>query len=89
MGEQLRTLVDVTIHYPDGSPTFWCLLSGKLKNVVVRFEELEIPRQFLGRSYDQDEAYRVEFQQWVNQLWERKDQLLAQLHREYPAGARV
>ncbi|MDF3936586.1 acyltransferase [Pseudomonas citronellolis] len=89
MGEQLRTLVNVTIHYPDGSPTFWCLLSGRLKRVVVRFEELEIPRQFIGKSYDQDEDYRAEFQRWVNQLWERKDQVLAQLHREFPAGARV
>ncbi|WP_447746377.1 acyltransferase [Pseudomonas nicosulfuronedens] len=86
MGEQLRTLVNVTIHYPDGRPTFWCLLSGKLRSVVVRFEELEIPRQFIGKSYDQDEGYRAEFQLWVNQLWERKDQLLAQLHREFPAA---
>ncbi|MCY1419171.1 putative acyltransferase YihG [compost metagenome] len=89
MGEQLRTLVNVTIHYPDGAPTFWCLLSGKLKNVVMRFEELEIPRQFVGRSYDQDEVYRLEFQQWVNQLWERKDQLLLQLRRDFPAGAQA
>ena len=87
MGEQLRTLVNVTIHYPDGRPTFWCLLSGKLRSVVVRLEELEIPRQFIGKSYDQDEGYRAEFQLWVNQLWERKDQLLAQLHREFPAKA--
>ena len=43
-------LVNVTIHYPDGSPTFWCLLSGRLKDVVVRFEELEIPRQFVGKA---------------------------------------
>ncbi|AGI25876.1 acyltransferase [Pseudomonas sp. MT3] len=86
MGEQLRTLVNVTIHYPDGRPTFWCLLSGKLRSVVVRFEEMEIPRQFVGKSYDQDEGYRAEFQLWVNQLWERKDQLLAQLHHEFPAA---
>ena len=89
MGEQLKTLVNVTIHYPDGSPTFWCLLSGRLKDVVVRFEELEIPRQFVGKSYDQDAGYRAEFQQWVNQLWERKDQLLDSLHREFPGNAKA
>ncbi|HGN0436510.1 acyltransferase [Pseudomonas aeruginosa] len=89
MGEQLKTLVNVTIHYPDGSPTFWRLLSGRLKDVVVRFEELEIPRQFVGKSYDQDAGYRAEFQQWVNQLWERKDQLLDSLHREFPGNAKA
>ena len=89
MGEQLRTLVNVTIHYPDGRPTFWDLLCGRVRQVVVRLEELEIPRQFLGRNYDQDPAYRAEFQLWVNQLWERKDALLGQLHQQFPASARA
>lgn len=55
----------------------------------MRFEELEIPRQFVGKSYDQDAGYRAEFQQWVNQLWERKDQLLDSLHREFPGNAKA
>ena len=89
MGEQLKTLINVTIHYPDGRPTFWDLLCGRVRQVVVRLEELEIPRQFLGRNYDQDPAYRAEFQLWVNQLWERKDALLGQLHQQFPASARA
>jgi hypothetical protein len=27
----------------------------------------------------------LQFQGWINQLWEDKDALLAQMHREYPA----
>jgi hypothetical protein len=74
MGEQLRTLVNVTIHYPDGArPSGACCRPPQA--VVVRFEELEI-RASSSAGYDQDENYRAEFQRWVNQLWERKDQLL-------------
>jgi hypothetical protein len=31
--------------------------------------------------------YRLEFQGWINQLWNDKDALLGQMHREYPAKA--
>jgi 1-acyl-sn-glycerol-3-phosphate acyltransferase len=85
MGEQLNALLNVTIHYPDGSPSFWDLLCGKIRRVVVRIEEMAIPTQFLCKSYDQDEEYRLAFQQWVNQLWEAKDALLGRLHQEFPA----
>ncbi len=84
MGEQLDTIVNVTIHYPGGNPGFWDLLSGNVGEVVVRFEKLAIPTEFIGRNYDQDEQYRLQFQQWVNQLWTAKDTQLARLHEQYP-----
>ena len=84
MGEQLDALVNVTIHYPGGNPGFWDLLCGRLGKVVVRFEKMAIPAEFIGKNYDQDEAYRLQFQQWVNQLWQAKDAQLAELHRQFP-----
>ncbi|MCQ4347625.1 acyltransferase [Pseudomonas stutzeri] len=87
MGEQFATLVDATIHYPDGRPRFRDLLCGRLRRVVVHFEARPIPAQFLGHSYAEDEAYRLEFQQWVNRLWSEKDALLERLHRQWPPRA--
>jgi 1-acyl-sn-glycerol-3-phosphate acyltransferase len=84
MGEQLTALINVTIHYPDGNPSFWDLLCGRIRRVVMRIDSMPIPAEFLHRSYDQDEAYRLRFQEWVNELWNEKDQQLAALHREYP-----
>ncbi|MCW2268131.1 putative acyltransferase YihG [compost metagenome] len=81
MGEQLQSIVNVTIHYPSGAPGFWDLLCGRVKHIVVQFEEVMIPPEFLGKNYDQDEAYRLAFQQWINQLWEDKDALLDRLKR--------
>ncbi|MBT8768096.1 acyltransferase [Metapseudomonas boanensis] len=83
MGEQMHALLNVTIHYPDGNPNFWALLSGELRQVVVRIEKLEIPQEFIGKSYDQDEIYRLAFQKWVNNLWEVKDAQLARLHQKF------
>ncbi|MBK6286446.1 MAG: acyltransferase [Gammaproteobacteria bacterium] len=84
MGEQMASMLNVTIHYPDGIPTFWELLCGRIPRIVVRFEQIAIPAQFIGRSYDQDEDYRLGFQQWVNRLWQDKDSLLRELHTAYP-----
>jgi putative ABC transport system permease protein len=50
----------------------------------LRVETLEIPAEFLGKSYDSDEQYRLQFQQWVNQLWQAKDRQLQDLHQRYP-----
>ena len=79
MGEQLHGLVNVTIHYPGGRPTLWDVLSGQIKHIVMRIQIMPIPQQFLGKSYDQDMAYRAEFQEWVNQLWLQKDQEITEL----------
>ena len=51
----------------------------------VHLEELKIPPQFIGKNYDQDGEYRLQFQGWINQMWQDKDALLEQMHREYPA----
>lgn len=88
MGEQLNAMLNITIHYPDGNPSFWGLMCGRVRQIVVRAEQMQIPEQMLGHNYDQDEAYRQEFQDWVNQLWINKDQQLQQLHAEYPAKPR-
>lgn len=81
MGEQLQSIVNVTIHYPNGAPGFWDLLCGRVRHIVVHFEELAIPAGFLGKNYDQDETYRLAFQQWINQLWQDKDALLERLRQ--------
>ena len=82
MGEQLHGLVNVTLYYPQGKPTLWDLLSGQIQRIVMRIDITEIPQQFIGKSYDQDTAYRAEFQDWVNQMWYEKDQQLTHLSAE-------
>ena len=82
MGEQLQSMINVTICYPQGAPGFWDLLCGRVGQIDVLFEELAIPTAFIGKSYDQDEGYRREFQGWVNGLWEQKDEVLRGMKAE-------
>ncbi len=73
MGERFDALLDVTIVYPGGVPTFWDLLSGRVRDVVVRVRSREIPQDLLGGDYEGDAAFRARMQAWVQQLWTEKD----------------
>lgn len=76
MGDQFDSLLNVTIVYPDGIPSFVDCLSGKLKRVVVQVEEIKIPEHFATSNYGKDAKFRAEFHQWVHQLWSDKDELI-------------
>lgn len=85
MGERFHSLLDVTIYYPGGAPTFFGMLAGKMKEVIVSIRELPIPTDLLGGNYASDPAFREHVQQWIAQLWSEKDQLLEQLRLEQAA----
>lgn len=80
MGQQLHKILDVTIHYPKGIPSFWDYISGKVRDITVSVRVLPVQPELIG-DYD-DPAYRERFQHWVNQLWHQKDQELAALHQK-------
>ena len=76
MGEQFEALLDVTIVYPHGAPTFWHLLCGQIDAVTVRVQQREIPPAVLGGDPLQDKDYRQRIGQWVDEQWRDKDGLI-------------
>lgn len=79
MGDVLQSIVDVTIIYPQGRPTFMDLVAGRLRTVRVIVRELPIPKDLLGGDYENDPAYRERFQRWLTDLWTEKDALMQRL----------
>ena len=73
MGERFDALLDVTIVYPSGVPRFWDLLSGQMKEVVVRVRERAIPRDLLDGDYEGDPVFRARMQAFVQDMWAEKD----------------
>jgi hypothetical protein len=72
-GRQFHSLIDVTIVYPDGVPTFWHFLCGRLRRVIVRVQILPVPAHLMKSDYANDAATREAFAVWVRQLWQDKD----------------
>jgi 1-acyl-sn-glycerol-3-phosphate acyltransferase len=73
MDGKLHQLIDVTIVYPEGIPNFFDYLCGKVANIRVHIRVMSINDSLLG-DYENDAEYRTYFQQWVNELWQQKDQ---------------
>jgi 1-acyl-sn-glycerol-3-phosphate acyltransferase len=92
MGNRFRSMLDVTIVYPDGVPGFWQFLCGLSPRVVVRVREHVIPADLCAGDYGEDRAFRVRFHRWLEDLWEAKDReiaaLLARAHAPLALEAR-
>jgi 1-acyl-sn-glycerol-3-phosphate acyltransferase len=75
MNGQLHRLLDVTIYYPEGIPSYWDYACGRVKRIHIHIRQLPIPTELIG-NYAEDAEFRAHFQQWVNQLWRDKDELI-------------
>jgi 1-acyl-sn-glycerol-3-phosphate acyltransferase len=78
MGEEIRFVLDVTIAYPDGAPTFWGFLCGGAEEIRVRVKLIPVGEDLLG-DYGNDKAFRRRFTAWQREWWERKDGELGEL----------
>ncbi|MCG6911257.1 MAG: acyltransferase [Deltaproteobacteria bacterium] len=72
MGEQIRTILDVTIAYPGRSGSFWRYISGGIPEIRVAVRPLPVDPSLMG-NYAMDDDFRTRFQTWLNELWAAKD----------------
>jgi 1-acyl-sn-glycerol-3-phosphate acyltransferase len=75
---QLSGIVNVTLHYQPQNLSLWQFLRGKIERIDVHYELLPITPDLVGDPYA-DRVFRKHFQQWLSEVWQRKDQRLAQL----------
>lgn len=83
LGEQIDTVLDVTLVYPGhGVPGFWALLSGRVEKVIVDIRTRELAPALWQGDYQNDGEFRQYLQGWVSQLWRDKDARIAQIRAE-------
>ncbi len=80
MGDALHSVLDVTIAYPHGLPTFADLFADRIPEVRVYVRQREIPAELLIGDYQADPAARVRAQAWINKVWVDKDERLSGMH---------
>ncbi len=76
MAEQIDTILNVTIIYSQPKHISWTFLQGKMKHIIVHIEIIKIPADLRG-DYQNNRAFRIHFQAWLNRLWEKKEQLIS------------
>ncbi|MEK6807123.1 MAG: acyltransferase [Pseudomonadota bacterium] len=82
MGEQFAGLIDVTIAYqPTDKNLLWSFLRGEQSQLAMHVDVRPIPQDLIAGDYQGDAEFRTRFQNWLNELWTRKD---ARLDRMIP-----
>jgi 1-acyl-sn-glycerol-3-phosphate acyltransferase len=76
MGAGLHQIIDVSVYYPNGKPSVYDLFADKIKTVYINVRVFDIPKELSEGNYQDDRAYRVWFQSWLNDLWQEKQNQL-------------
>ena len=63
MGDKFGAVLDITIVYPDGQPTFTQFLMGRVKRVIVRVRTLPVPQAQASNGQNAEQALRDTCQQ--------------------------
>lgn len=84
LGERFDSLIDVTIVYPGGVPTFWQFLRGDVERIVVRMQRRPIPVEFFRADAMSDSRARKRVQAWLHELWQEKDRQIDALLQPSP-----
>jgi 1-acyl-sn-glycerol-3-phosphate acyltransferase len=79
MGTMFDALLDVTLVYPDGPVTFWDMLCGDLRHVIVDVRRYGIEPWLHMGDYENDREFRKRFHQWLAALWHEKDRRITAL----------
>ena len=85
LGEQLDSIVDVTIAYPAQEVTMWEFLTNRVDRIVLRARLLDVPAQFVGEPITEPGPARDAFREWVERLWSQKDDLVGRLRTVVPS----
>jgi 1-acyl-sn-glycerol-3-phosphate acyltransferase len=84
MGDILHSVIDVTIVYGGGAPSLWDLCCGRVESIIVDIRVMEIEPWLCRGDYSNDQEFRARFQSWISDLWRRKDDVIADIHRSIP-----
>ena len=87
LGNELDSILDVTIVYPDGAPDYDDLWKGNIRRLGVDVTRLTIPDELFAAimdgGYDRDEATKKMMFDWLEDIWQQKDARITKMLSEF------
>ncbi|MDE4455048.1 MULTISPECIES: acyltransferase [unclassified Psychrobacter] len=91
LGADIDGILDMTIVYPDGVPTYSDLWKGNIKRLGVDVRHIDMPDALFSSiqngGYENDEATKAQMFDWIEQIWRQKDQRIADMLAEFETEA--
>ena len=76
MGKLFDAVLDVTLYYPEGPPTFWGMCCGDSIPVTASVRQLPVEDRIVEGDYASDREFRREVHRWISNIWREKDEQL-------------
>ena len=89
MGELFDAVLDVTLVYPNGIPSFWGMCCGDKVRLISDLRILPCDAKLVGGDYQSDRAYRLDVHQWMTGIWKKKDRRIDAMRSDSQSSARV
>jgi 1-acyl-sn-glycerol-3-phosphate acyltransferase len=75
--DALDQLIDVTIIYPQGTPSVWQFVSGQVAQINVQVRLLPIGEEVRGKNFREDTQAKNAIKVWLGEIWAEKEQYIA------------
>jgi len=87
LGDDIDGILDMTIVYPDGVPSYGDLWKGNIKRLGVDLRYIDIPETLFAGikqgGYEDDEDIKAQMFDWVEQVWRQKDQRITEMLADF------
>lgn len=76
MGQQITSMLDVTIVYAEKKHSIWDFLCKRVSAAKVLIRQIPIPAHFMDAQLHENKQIQNEFKEWLNEQWAEKDRLI-------------
>ena len=93
LGEDIDGILDMTIVYPDGVPSYGDLWKGNIKRLGVDLRYIDIPDALFESikqgGYENDEDTKAQMFDWVEQVWRQKDERISTMLADFETSPKA
>ena len=93
LGEDIDGILDMTIVYPDGVPSYGDLWKGNIKRLGVDLRYIDIPDALFESikqgGYENDEDTKARMFDWVEQVWRQKDERISTMLADFETNPKT
>jgi 1-acyl-sn-glycerol-3-phosphate acyltransferase len=79
LGEQIESILDVTLVYPSLDVTMWDFVTNRVPWVRVDVRRLAVPAEFCDAAITEPGPQRERFKAWIDGIWREKDETIESL----------
>lgn len=87
LGDKIDGVLDMTIVYPDGIPTYADLWKGNIRRIGIDIRHISVPAELQARlsagGYQDDEQTRQDMYVWLDKIWQEKQAIMEKIEADF------